>query len=364
MSFSVPPKVKRNISRIIPFGFIWLFCGWVFLINDLSLTRNQNLNPETDITITLPVFIFANISLFLVGLLIGTMEMVVFEKRFRKFSLLGKIGTKLLIYLGLLFIIVVVTYLIAGAIEMKLPPYHSEVLNKMGRFLGSITFLNTSLQLGFQLFLSVVYAAITENLGHNVFRNFFTGKYHTPKIERRIFMFLDMKQSTAIAEQLGHVAYFDFLQKYYELMSDPIIENFGEVYQYVGDEVVITWDAEKGLKNQYCISCYFDLKKQMETQQHIFLEQFGISPDFKAGMHIGEVSIGEIGALKKEIVYSGDVLNTTARIQSLCKQLGHDLILSEDLKNEFSDSENYTFEYLDEITLQGKVTPTKLFATH
>ena len=99
-------------------------------------------------------------------------------------------------------------------------------------------------------------------------------------------------------------------------------------------------------------------------QRDIFLDQFGMSPDFKAGMHIGEVSIGEIGALKKEIVYSGDVLNTTARIQSLCKKLGHDLVLSEDLKNELDNSGRYTFEYLDEITLQGKVAPTRLFATH
>jgi adenylate cyclase len=323
MKFLSSPKLRRNVARILPFGFIWLFCSWVFLANDLATTRNQNLNPDTDATLTLEVFIFANIAIFILGLIVGSLEMIVFEKRFSKVSLPTKIVSKLLIYSGILFVVIIINFPIAASIEENLSPLHPEIIDKLFRFLGSATFVTTSIQLAAQLLLTVIYASISENL--------------------------------------GHVAYFNFLQKYYEIMSDPIIQNHGEVYQYIGDEVVITWDAQIGLKNEHCISCFFDLKQQVKDKAEAFLKEFEVSPDFKAGIHIGEVSTGEIGALKKEIVYTGDVLNTTARIQGMCKELDVDLIISEDLKEDLPTKPAHSFKYLNEIQLRGKATSTKLF---
>ena len=49
------------------------------------------------------------------------------------------------------------------------------------------------------------------------------------------------------------------------------------------------------------------------------------------GLHCGRVTTGEIGVIKKDIVYSGDVLNTTSRIQSLCNELGVKILLSKKL---------------------------------
>lgn len=356
------PKAKYNISRIAPFGFIWLACGWVFLINDLSLTRNGNLNPETDITITLPVFVFASLAMFILGILIGTMEVLFFYNRFRGRNLLAKFGIKFLIYVGILFITIMITYPIAGAIESGVSPLNYDVLQKLLRFLTSMTFLSTSIQLAIELFLSLIYSSISENLGHNVLRNFFTGKYHTPKVEKRIFMFMDMKDSTSIAEKLGHVKYFDFLQQYYELFSDPIINHQGEVYQYIGDEIVITWDFESGVTQHRCIHCFYEMKKSLQSKRAFFLKEYGVFPDFKAGMHVGDVTTGELGALKKEIVYTGDVLNTTARIQSLCNKFENDLIISKDLVHACSKSSDFLSVHLGNSALKGKSYSIDLFS--
>ena len=287
--------------------------------------------------------------------------MVVFEQRFSNHSLPAKITKKFLIYLSFLMTTIVITFLIAGAIESGVHPFHPDVIQKLGRFLISLTFINTALQLSFSLTLSLIYAAISENLGHQIFINFFTGRYHSPKVERRIFMFLDMKESTTIAEKLGHVAYFNFLQQYYQVMSHAIIQHLGEVYQYVGDEVVITWKAEDGLKDSNCLKCFFRLKAHLNKTHQQFIDEFGIRPDFKAGIHIGEVTTGEIGALKKEIVFSGDVLNTTARLQSLCKKYKQDLLVSEDLVIELNGNNLYEFTPVDEIQLTGKSVLTKVF---
>ena len=336
------PKTKRNISRIIPFGLIWLACSWIFVITELAVTRNKNLNPETDVAFTLPVLLFANMAILMVGLLVGTIEMVYLEKRLAHFSLARKFGVKFLVYFTLFLLVILVTYPIAFSIEQEFAVSAEQIWEKQMRFLGSMSFLSTLFQLSVCLIASLIYAAVSENLGHSVFLNFFTGRYHKPIVEERVFMFLDMKSSTTIAEALGHVRYFELLQTYYKLMSDPIINSYGEVYQYIGDEIVVSWKLEKGLENAHCLRCFFAIKDSIGKQQQKLRETYGFDIGFKAGIHFGEVSIGEVGALKREIVFAGDVLNTTARIQGQCNLQDSDLLVSGKLKNRLP-SNSYSF---------------------
>ena len=64
-------------------------------------------------------------------------------------------------------------------------------------------------------------------------------KHLKPKDEKRIFMFLDLKSSTTIAEEIGHRRYFEFISDFIADVTTPILNNHGEIYQYVGDEIVI-----------------------------------------------------------------------------------------------------------------------------
>ena len=361
MPIKLTPKTKRNISRIIPFGIIWLATGWVFLITEQILTRNQNFNPETDVTVTLPVFIFASIAITILGLIIGTIEMLFIEKKFRNYSLKAKMGFKFGIYLILFLLVIVVTFPIAEGLESGLSPLNQEVMSKLGRFFISLTFVNTIFQLSVSLFASLIYSAVSENLGHNVFVSLITGRYHKPAVEKRIFMFLDMKSSTTIAESLGHVRYFELLREYYDLMSDPIINSYGEVYQYIGDEIVVSWKLEKGLANALCIKCFFEIQNQLAKTQEHFNNTYGEEVGFKAGFHLGEVTIGEIGVLKKEIVFTGDVLNTTSRIQNQCGALQSDLLISGKLKDNLNSNE-FVFESKGVIELRGRDQREELFA--
>ncbi|MEP5105940.1 MAG: adenylate/guanylate cyclase domain-containing protein [Ekhidna sp.] len=354
------PKQKRNISRIIPFGIIWLVTGWVFLLAETVATGNQNLNPDSAVSLTIPVFIFASLAVTSVGLLVGLIELVILEKRFRHYSFKRKVGYKFLIYLLLMLVIQALFFPIASAIELNTSILNQQIWKKTLQFFQSIVFINTMFQISFHLAISLLYAAISENLGHQVMFNFFTGKYHKPRVEERIFMFLDMKHSTAIAEKLGHINYFNFLQQYYDVMTDPIINHLGEVYQYIGDEVVVSWKQEQGLNKNHCIECFKEIASSMNKTRNLFHQNFGISPEFKAGMHLGAVTTGEIGALKKEIVFSGDVLNTTARIQALCNEHDASLIISEELKDQLP--QEITTRDLGAIKLKGKSQSTNIVA--
>ncbi len=294
-------------------------------------------------------------------MLVGVIELVVLENRLTQFSLGKKVLYKFLIYTILMCFIIVVAFMLATSIELGTNPFDSQVVEKTTRFMGSIVLLNTIVQLCFQLMLSLLYAAISENLGYQVLFNFFTGKYHKPKKERRIFMFLDMKSSTSIAESLGNEKYFQLLQAYYDSMSDAIINTHGEVYQYIGDEVVITWMEERGVENSNCLLCFQKIRESISAKRLDFKTKFGLIPEFKAAIHLGEVTTGEIGALKKEVIYTGDVLNTTARVQGLCNQYKTDLIFTEDLLHALPNRKAISYHFLGELSLKGKTQKVKLY---
>ncbi|MBT8178195.1 MAG: adenylate/guanylate cyclase domain-containing protein [Eudoraea sp.] len=362
MRNGLSPKTKRNLSRIIPFGVIWLLVGWFDLLTDAAATGNKNINPAVEITLTPTVFIFASLAVTVVGLSIGALEVYALKDLFSKHSFTRKLFYKFGFYTFFLFLVIVLTYPLAASLELNRSPVDPAVWQKFYSFLLSGSFLSTMISLAFSTFLSLFYAGISDNLGHNVLLNFFTGKYHKPVEENRIFMFLDMKSSTAIAERLGHIRYFEFLREYYNDLSDAIVEHLGQVYQYVGDEIVISWEIEEGLSDFNCIRCFFKMKDALSAKEAHYLKIYGVAPTFKAGIHLGLVTTGEIGALKKEIFFTGDVLNVTARIQGLCATYGEELLVSHLLLSQLDMSRDYRLTSHGELKLKGRVKPIEIFS--
>ncbi len=307
------------------------------------------------------IFVFSSLAITGVGLLIGTIELVYLNQVFAQKSFTRKILYKLALYILLLLLITVITYSIAASIELNTGIFDKQVGHKLWAYLLSLTNLSTQLQLAVALGASLFYAEISENIGHGILINFFTGKYHRPTEEKRIFMFTDMKSSTTIAEKLGHIQYFELLRAYYADLSDAIVQYSGEIYQYVGDEIIVSWKYKEGIENNNCIKCFFAMKEDLRKRSAWYQKRFGVLPTFKAGFHFGKVTTGEIGALKKEIIFTGDVLNATARIQGLCNRYEVDLLVSDDLMKSLAVNGNYQIRSLGENELRGKKKNIKLY---
>jgi adenylate cyclase len=145
-------------------------------------------------------------------------------------------------------------------------------------------------------------------------------------------------------------------------MSDAILETNAEIYQYVGDEVILSWKVARGLEEANCIRVFFLIQDLIEADRDRFLDAYGVVPEFKAGVHAGEVITAQIGELKSEITFNGDVLNTTARIQSLCNDLGHDLLVSENVAAPLRLGREYEAIDLGSVSLRGKADPLRLYA--
>ena len=189
---------------------------------------------------------------------------------------------------------------------------------------------------------------MNKKFGPGILLKYVTGKYFNPKEENRILMFFDLKSFTTIAENLSHLLYSKFVQDYFAELTDPILDRKGQIYQYVGDEAVITWEKEDGLQDSNCLTFYYDFIDRLERKRDHFMKLYSVFPEFKAGLHGGKVIVTWIGELKKEIVYIGDVLNTTARIQEDCKRLHKDFLISENLLNKTAMLGNIQSFFIEE----------------
>lgn len=209
--------------------------------------------------------------------------------------------------------------------------------------------------------LTLIVFQVNDKYGPGVFTKFLLGKYFNPTRVERIFMFLDLRSSTTIAEKLGEEQYFNFLREVFQTVTPAILKHKGEIYQYVGDEMVISWEKDHGIKNNHCVNSFFDAQLLLNDRKEHFRSIYGVHPEFKAGLHYGYVMAGEIGVIKREIAYSGDVLNTTARIQSKCNEHGVDMLISDALIDQLS-LESHDPRSLGHIELRGKAERVKLYA--
>ncbi len=148
-------------------------------------------------------------------------------------------------------------------------------------------------------------------------------------------MFLDLRSSTTYAEQIGHEKFSEMIQDCFYDLAMVVEEHRAEIYQYVGDEAVLTWKMKNGLSDHNSLRAFFAFDDRLKSRSEYYREKYGFIPEFKAGLNGGEVMVAEVGEIKKEIAYHGDVLNTGARIQARCNFYGRNLLISERLKELF-----------------------------
>lgn len=208
--------------------------------------------------------------------------------------------------------------------------------------------------------ITQLYLEINDKYSPGVFIDIILGKYIQPKNENRIIMFIDLKDSTPIAERLGHEQYFLFIREFIYHVSLALIEHGGIIYQYVGDEVVVSWKYSKQNIRE-CLASVIQSRKNIQRSSGRFRRNHGIVPEFRVGMHVGDVTVGEIGIIKKDLAMSGDTMNTTARIRSACNELNQKFIVS----GEFAEKTNlkpFQLESLGIVELKGKANGIELFA--
>lgn len=257
-------------------------------------------------------------------------------------------------FLLIIFLIMLILGLVTVPLRTGKPLTDPDSLQALKVFFTDTSRIKNVISWSIVVALTQLVLQINSKFGHGTLGNIIRGKYNTPKEEKRIFMFLDLNSSTTIAESLGDERYHELLKDFFSDITNPILDNNGEIYQYVGDEVIVAWRYEDGIKNNQCVKCFFEIKVHIEKLREKYLRRYGLVPAFKAGIHCGKVVAGEIGIIKRDITYSGDVLNTTSRILTLCKEFDTEILTSADLIAELKLSESFEARTLGSIKLRGK----------
>lgn len=208
--------------------------------------------------------------------------------------------------------------------------------------------------------ITLLILEINEKYSPGVFTDIFLGKYLKPKEEKRIILFIDLKNSTPIAEKLGHKKYFFFIRDFIHHISLALLEYDGLIYQYVGDEIVVSWLSTESNKNK-CIQSVIRARRIIQKESDYYRREYGMVPEYRVGVHLGFVTVGEIGIVKKDLTMSGDAMNTTARIRTMTGELNQKFVGSAEFVNSIG-LEDWQIESLGVIDLKGKELPLELFA--
>lgn len=285
---------------------------------------------------------------FISGFFTGVFELFVYRDRLRNLNFFIGLIIKassytVTVYLAIIAFLGTISY-ISGNVNVE---------SEFHRFIDKDFFL-----LLWQAFkgsiLIVLLFQLDVLLGDGVFRRYMSGKFHKPRKQNLVFMFLDIKNSTKLAEELGDDKYYSLVDDFFHDISRPIIESEAEIYKYVGDEVIIMWPLTKALKEPTCIDLFFHCKRKIRRRREYYMEKYGVLPDFKAGLHTGPVVSAIIGDIRKEIVYSGDVLNTASRLQESCNEHDTDILISDTLKNALLWTAKYKAASKGKVLLKGK----------
>jgi adenylate cyclase len=212
------------------------------------------------------------------------------------------------------------------------------------------------------IFLLGAVMTIVQLIGPRVLGKLLIGKYHRPREERRIVMFLDLAGSTQIAEQIGNVRFHALLADVFGRLSAIVTDWGGEVHRYVGDGLIATWRVGERADNARAVACVFACADALATLELAMRRQHGVTPRFRAGVHLGTLVAGEIGGFKREISYIGEAMNTAARVEQVCRETGRMLVTSRAFLDGCELPRTARATSLGLRTLRGIAEPMELFA--
>jgi adenylate cyclase len=222
--------------------------------------------------------------------------------------------------------------------------------------------MQTSIQNFWSGFIYSAVIAVLMNLGFGIaniigpraFLNFITGRYHSPVEENRFVLFVDIAGSTGLAERFGGVGIHRFLDRTFRLLTLAVVDYRGEVLDYVGDEVIVTWREDGGAIDCRPLRCFMAMRDELARASSQLELEFGAVPRIRGSLHFGPVIVGEIGDVKRAIVFNGDVMNTAARLEELSRNVDGGFLASRAAMERFASAPPFAVRDLGRLPIRGR----------
>jgi adenylate cyclase len=355
MRYTLSQKVG-HIARVI---LAWFAAFLLFALTRFYGTINADAAAEKLWSSSAYVYVSQIfMAAVITGLLYGMVDLFVDKPKYQRWSF-----WKLLLLKGTLhffIILITLTALMIGRVRFGIVEFN-ELEISFGYILSNKSFQVFVVFFTLTSWLMNAYQQVNQKFGRGVLIEMLMGKYHKPQEADRILMFIDLRSSVHIAEVLGHIKYSSLLQDCYFDLNTQLAQYKAKIYQYVGDQVVLHWSLEDGLQNSNSIRCFFAFINRLKERDEYYQETYGLKPYFKAGAHMGRVTVAEVGLLKRSIAFHGDTVNTTSRIHDQCNAHKQQLLVSRDLLSRLIDKSELKYVFVGDEILKGKHHSMELY---
>jgi adenylate cyclase len=146
--------------------------------------------------------------------------------------------------------------------------------------------------------------------------------------------FSDLRGYTDLSQTTQSATLIDWLNQYFETISQPIIENGGEILKYMGDAVLAIFPVENGDAKKAAAEALAAAEAANAALAVMNEKRLASShPAIRHGiaLHIGDVQYGNIGANRRlDFTVIGPAVNKASRIEGLCKETKRELLFSSD----------------------------------
>lgn len=213
----------------------------------------------------------------------------------------------------------------------------------------------------FLLMVGVLFLSeLSRRVGPAKLLNWLLGRYRNPREEQRVFLLIDVRGSTTLAEQMGALQFSFLLRDIFDDLADPVLDTDGEVVDYVGDEAIISWRLKQGNEGAKALQCFVLFKRAIAQRGEWYRKRYGLLPAFRAAIHAGPVVASEVGQLRTEVTFHGDALNTAARVLGECSTLESEVLLTQTVSAGVEAGDGVALHPLGEFSLRGKGEPLSL----
>lgn len=343
-----PHRIKYYATEIISVATLWivfaLLCVYIKFdgIPDGQLRKIYSFHPSmTKLKLYQMAFLIA---LFL-GLVTGLAHTLLYPAIIRTRNFFANLAIRILIFLLLTISTLSLFLALSG-------------LPTVGTYLPNNYLLSKSIMevFSYLIILEVIVGltvTLRRNLGKGYLKKFIRSSYFIPQVEYRVFMFTDLKNSTMLVERMGSLNFSSFIQDCFRDFSNVALDLGGEIYQFVGDEVVTTWKVRQDFDYSACTALHFAMASRLKSRKQYYINRYEIFPEFRSSIHCGEVSSAVVGEFKSEIAYHGGVLNLCSRLQNVCRDYDAELVTSEDFHDRISITDHSRYSPITDIELKG-----------
>ena len=336
------PRSRELLSRL---AYVTTFAMCLGLLAGLGQALAQGVSPLIGVVRGILIGLFSGASIGSIELLLDRGPLM---WRIRRLPGLAVQLIRLLLFIGVLFMSILLGLWLA-----------SEIMNDPieGALWSRLVVSSSLLALALSFMVMPVFK-IMQLLSIKTLGRAMLGRYLHPRREARGILFMDMKGSTSLIEDIGDKDFLRFLNEVLFEINGVILEYKGEIYRYVGDEFIVTWSEDTV---QESLGCIVAIQQALRDKTAHFERRFNHAPSFRYGLHFGEIMVGELGDLRTEIAFIGDAINTTKRIEDVCRHFNFDVLASSAYLERVSFPEDTRTVPVEAIRLRGKSSPMQLY---